>query len=108
MEHINKVEIAGVIGNVKITKLSTDIHLIRLTVATNHVFRSHGEMVVETTWHNVSYFSSQTDNFDMDKFTKGQGVHVEGRLKTNRFTGADGIERSSYEIVAYKLKLINA
>ena len=107
MEYINKVEIAGIIGNIKTMKVYNTTAII-LTVATNEVFKRENDVVVETTWHNVSYFSKPTDNLNMDKLIKGQGVHVKGRLKNHRFTDAQGIEHTSFDIVANNLELINA
>ena len=37
---------------------------------------------------------------------KGDSVHVIGRLRIQRYTGADGVEKSMVEIVAGKVGLI--
>ena len=46
------------------------------------------------------------DISDLDSLKKGDAVDVIGRLKNQRYTSADGTERSSVEILASSLKVI--
>ncbi len=44
------------------------------------------------------------DTADAFKMKKGDSVHVFGRLRIQRYTGADGVERQAVEIVASKVE----
>ncbi len=50
-------------------------------------------------WYRVVCFG-QNAEFADQYLSKGNRVYVEGRLQINRFTGNDGQERQSVEIVA--------
>ena len=61
-----------------------------------------GQPVIETTWHRVIARDSP-DNADTFRISKGDQVHVIGRLRVQRYTGADGMERTVMEVVASKV-----
>jgi len=103
-QSINKIELAGIIGQSR-TNTYGENQMIHLSVATNYSYKSQdGSQVIETTWHNVVYWSKRGE--DLSQFTKGTKVHILGRLKQSRYTTADGSERTSYEILAHSLELV--
>jgi single-strand DNA-binding protein len=53
-------------------------------------------------WYRVVCFGQLAEVADQ-YYSKGSKVYVEGRLQINRFTGNDGQERQSVEIVASEL-----
>lgn len=99
MEQLNRIELAGRIGTIKITSVG-DARIARFSLATNVTYKDkYGTPVIETTWHNVAAWESpQCQN--LDSLAKGDNVHVIGRLRTSRFTASDGSERTIYEVVA--------
>ena len=57
----------------------------------------------DNTWHRVIAWESQ-ETADAFKMKKGDSVHVLGRLRIQRYTGADGVERQAVEIVANRME----
>ena len=57
----------------------------------------------DNTWHRVLAWENR-DTADAFKMKKGDSVHVLGRLRIQRYTGADGVERQAVEIVASKVE----
>ena len=43
---------------------------------------------------------------DFEKIEKGGKVSVWGRLRSQRYTDSDGVERTAYEVLAKKIQLI--
>lgn len=103
MEHINRIEIAGQVGSARTSEIGGRT-LIRLSVATNYIYKNDGMAIVETTWHNISYWLPEGE--DATGFTKGAHIHLTGRLRNQRYTSSDGTEHSTCEIVANTLELI--
>ena len=102
MEQLNKVELIGTVGSVYVKEFGTT-KVANFSVATNYCYKSsQGEPVIETTWHRVIAWESP-DNADAFRIGKGDQVHVIGRLRVQRYTGADGVERQAVEIVAGKV-----
>lgn len=95
MEQLNRVELRGIVGSVRESKVGDLIH-VRLTLATSLAYRGKdGMAVIETTWHNVEKFFDRSP-----EFKKGDKVYVLGRLKCQRYIGADGEERSCQYVCA--------
>ena len=44
---------------------------------------------------------------DLDKIEKGTPLHLTGRLRTNRYTSADGTEKLFYEVLAYRIRRLD-
>lgn len=98
---LNRVELIGLVGNIRVTA-SGGTKAARMTVATNLCYRSAaGEVVIETQWTQVTAFEGKSVSFD--GLGKGVPVHVVGRLRSQRYTDADGNDRSTVEVVACSL-----
>ena len=102
MEQLNRVELRGTVGSVYVKDFGTT-RCVNFSVATNYCFKDReGSPVIETTWHRVLAWENQ-DNADAFKMKKGDSVHVLGRLRIQRYTGADGTEKQAVEIVAKRV-----
>lgn len=105
MEQLNKIEIRGNVGSIKIQTVG-EKRVMKLTIATNYVYKGRdGEPVIETTWHVVTVWEGKNMP-DFDRFEKGDKVHVLGRLRSQRYVANDGTERTAYDIQANKIVLI--
>lgn len=103
MEYINKIEITGNIGNVW-TDAVEQGGPIRFSLANNYAYvGKNNEAKVDTLWINVTIFPDKAKDLDL---SKGRSVKVTGRLKLNKYIGNDGVEKSSYEIVAAKVEAL--
>jgi len=81
-----------------------------LNIATSRKWRDKkrdGELVEETEWHRVSVFGSTAEHCAR-YLTKGRQVHVEGRLRTRKYTDHDDVVRWSTEIVAENVQFLGA
>lgn len=105
MEQINKIELRGNVGNVKIQEYGGS-ESIRFSLATNYAYKGKdGQPVIETTWHNVTAWSGKGMP-DFHKIDKGSLVHVLGRLRCQKFENSDGVEKQVYEVLANRLTII--
>ena len=104
MEQLNKVQLRGIVGNATIRNIG-ETQMIRFSVATDHAYNSNGDdMVVETTWHQVTAFKNDKMP-DFSAIVRGVGVEVNGRLRNQRYTDSNGIERTTTEIFANNISL---
>lgn len=105
IEHINRIEILGVIGNIRLTNVG-DTRLVSFTMATNYAFRDkEGRPVIETTWHNVRALEGEHIR-DLDRIERGCSVHVVGRLQLQRYMSAEGVEKTSVTVLAHRVELV--
>lgn len=97
MEQLNRVEIQGVVGSVYILPIG-DSRMARFSVATNSTYKSRGDIVVETTWHEVVAWEGQKGIPTLDIIAKGKPIHVVGRLKRQKYVGFQILASSVSEV----------
>lgn len=105
MEQINRIEILGIVGNVRLQRLNNRL-MARFTVVTNRAYKNkEGAPVIETQWHNVTAFEGKNVR-DLEMITKGDAVHVWGRLQVQHITNAEGVDRTYVDIICNKLVIL--
>ena len=92
---INKVIIVGNLGNdpdVKYSQSGTTITTI--SVATTEAWKDKqtGQQQERTEWHRVKFFGRLAE-IAGEYLKKGRQVYIEGSLRTEKYTGKDGVER---------------
>lgn len=105
LESFNRVELKGRIGTVKVTRLS-ETSMARLSVATNYAYKgSDGCAVIETTWHTVIVWEDKGASREtIESLAKGDAVHVLGRIRLQKYTDSEGVERTMPEIIANQVE----
>lgn len=107
MEQLNRIEIRGNVGNVNILKAG-NTRVAHFSVATNFAYKDrNGEPVIETTWHYVTAWEGNKGIPPLDTIAKGFPVYVTGRLRMRKFISGDGSEKTSYDIIANTLEVLN-
>ena len=105
MEHINRVELQGNVGTIRVKEYNGKM-VANISVATELLYKSReGNAVSETTWHNVVAWSGK-DIADLSLITKGTPIYVTGRIRTNKDTSAEGVEKFIPEVMASKLSIV--
>lgn len=102
MEQLNRIEIRGHVGAIRKSRVS-DKTVANLTVATSYAYKGKDNCpIIETTWHNVTAWEGK-DITCLDSIQKGSKVYITGRIRNQRYTDADGVERASTEIIANQI-----
>ena len=104
---INKVIIVGNLGNdpeVKYTQGGMAITSISL--ATTSVRKDKdGNTQERTEWHRVKFFG-KLGEIAGEYLKKGSQVYVEGSIRYDKYTGQDGVEKYSTDIVADEMQML--
>ena len=105
---LNRVELKGNVGfDPKVTQLDEGNQVVRFSMATNERYKNRsGEWVDETVWHNVVAWTGKGIT-DFSGIKKGSLISVVGRLKPVKYSTKDGVEKYSYEVLAFSLNLIS-
>ena len=75
--------------------------IVHLSVATSESWRDRqsGERREKTEWHRVVIFSQPLGDIAKQYLHKGSKVYIEGQLQTRKWTGQDGVEKYTTEVV---------
>lgn len=104
---LNKVFIIGNLGkDVMINDMKNGNKVCNISVATSFKMLDRGGKIKETTeWHKVVVFG-KTAEFCAKYLAKGAKVLVEGRLRTQKYTDKNGVDKFTTEIVCERLQLL--
>ena len=105
---VNKVILIGTCGADPETRYGANGNAITtLRLATNESWTDKvtGEKQERTEWHRVKLFG-RTAEIASEYLRKGKSVYIEGKLRTEKYTDKDGIERYSTDIVGDELQLL--
>jgi single-strand DNA-binding protein len=106
MEQLNKVELRGIVGNVRIQTFDEN-RMARIGLATNYAYKDRdGTAVIDTSWHNVIAWEGRNIQ-DLGKIGKGTKLRVLGRIRYQNYTGLDGVDRTGTDIVANTIQIID-
>ena len=98
---INKVILLGNVGGDPVIRSTQDGKKIAtFSLATSEKWKDkNGEKQEKIQWHNIVIFSEGLVNVIEKYIKKGTKLFVEGSLQTRKWTGNDGVEKYTTEIV---------
>ena len=98
---INKVILLGNVGGDPVIRSNQDGKKIAtFSLATSESWKNkNGEKQEKVQWHNVVIFSEGLVNVIEKYIKKGTKLFVEGSLQNRKWTGNDGVEKYTTEIV---------
>lgn len=99
---VNKVILLGNVGrDPEIRNMQNDDPIANLTVATSESWtdKRSGERQERTEWNRVVVFNPHLAKIVEKYVKKGSRVYLEGQMQTRKWTGQDGVERISTEVV---------
>jgi single-strand DNA-binding protein len=106
---VNKVILIGRLGadpEVRYTPDGTMVANLRL--ATNEYRKDKsGERIDRTEWHRIVTFGKLAE-ICQSYLSKGKLTYIEGRLQTRSWEDKDGIKRSTTEIVASSMQMLDS
>lgn len=104
---VNKVILVGHLGadpEVRYTAAGKAITNVR--IATSEQWTdANGERQERTEWHSLAFFGRLAEVAG-EYLKKGSQIYVEGKLKTDKYTGQDGIERYSTKVIVGEMQML--
>ncbi len=99
---VNKVILVGNLGrDPEIRFAQNGNKIANFSIATSESWRdkASGERKEKTEWHRIVVFSEGLAGIAEKYLKKGSKVYIEGALQTRKWTGNDGVEKYTTEIV---------
>jgi single-strand DNA-binding protein len=106
MEHLNRIEIRGRVGTIRTNEVN-DSKVANFSLVSEYLYKSReGTAVSETTWFNVTAWHNK-EMPEFSKIDKGTSLYVSGRMRTIRYTSAEGVEKQFYEVLANRIRILS-
>jgi len=104
---VNKVILVGNLGrDPEVRYAQSGSKIVNLSVATSESWkdRESGERREKTEWHRVVIFNDRLADVAEQYLRKGSKVYLEGQLQTRKWTGNDGMEKYTTEVVLQRYR----
>ena len=104
---VNKVILVGNLGRDPEIRYAQDgTKIVNMSIATSESWkdRQSGERKERTEWHRVVIFNDHLADVAERFLRKGSTVYLEGALQTRKWTGQDGIEKYTTEVVLQRYR----
>lgn len=104
---VNKVILVGNLGrDPEVRSLQDGTRVANLSLATSENWRDRqtGERRERTEWHRVVIFNDKLAEVAEKYLRKGSKIYVEGQLQTRKWTGQDGQDKYSTEVVLQRFR----
>ncbi len=104
---VNKVMLIGNLGadpEVRYTQAGDPIVNLRLATSESWKDKNTGERREKTEWHRVVIFNENLGKVAQNYLKKGSKVYIEGQLQTRKWTGNDGVDKYTTEVVLQRYR----
>lgn len=105
---INKVILLGRLGkDPVIRKLDNSRIVANVSLATNDFYTKDGQRMESTEWHNLEMWDQQALTAEK-YFKKGNILYIEGKIKTDKYVDAEGVEKQLRKIRVTSFQMMNS
>lgn len=107
MAGVNKVILLGNLGSdPEVRTLPSGSKVVTFSIATSESYNNkEGVRVEQTEWHRIELWDNLA-NIAEQYLKKGDTAYIEGRIRTEKWTDKDNIERTTVKIRANTLQLV--
>jgi single-strand DNA-binding protein len=105
----NSVQLIGNLGKAPEVKTSSNGNkYAQFSIATTEKYKNKaGELINETTWHNMTVWGAQADIAEK-YLVKGSQVGISARLVNNEYTDKDGVKKVRYDLRVLDILLLGS
>ncbi len=99
---VNKVILVGNLGkDPEVRNAQSGLKIVNLAIATSDTWndKASGERKEQTEWHRVVIMNDRLGEVAEKYLRKGSKVYIEGKLQTRKWTGQDGQEKYTTEVM---------
>ena len=107
MASVNKVILVGNLGrDPEVRYMPNGEAVCTFSIATTDNWKDKsGQRQERTEWHSIILYRRLAE-IAGEYLKKGRQVYIEGRIRSRKYTGKDGVERTAFEIEATELQML--
>lgn len=102
---INMAQVLGRVGKIDTKSTSSGVKITNCSLVTSKKFTKNGEKTEKVTWHTITLFNKLAEI--AEKYVNvGDLLYIQGEMDNQKYTDANGQERTKHFIIAHELKLM--
>ena len=103
---INRVILLGRVGKDAEVRTVGDNKVASFTLATTEKYKDrNGQLQENTEWHNIVIWGKLAEVAER-YVQKGTQLFIEGKIKTEKYSGNDGVEKYATKVYASSMQLL--
>jgi single-strand DNA-binding protein len=105
---VNRVTLIGNLGSdpeLRTTGGGSSVCSFSLATSESWTDKQSGEKQERTEWHRIKIFG-RLGEIAGEYLKKGRQVYIEGSIRTDKFTGKDGVEKYFTDIIANEMQML--
>ncbi len=108
MASLNKVLLIGNLGSdPEVRTLPSGGKVATFSIATTESYKNKdGEKVENTEWHRIELWEGLAGIAEQ-YLKKGNSVYIEGPIRTEKYTDANGVEKTSFKIRGNSIQMLS-
>ena len=108
MAALNKVLLIGNLGaDPEVKVLPSGDKVVTIRLATTEIYKNkNGERMEDTVWHRIEFWGGLGAIVEQ-YVKKGDSLYVEGRIRTEKYTDSNQVERYSTKIRAANMQMLS-
>lgn len=109
MAGVNKVILVGNVGgDPEVRSLPSGSKVVNFSLATSETYTDKaGQRQTQTEWHRIEFWDSLASIAEQ-YVRKGDPLYVEGKIRNEKWTDQNGVERSGVKIRGLSLQLLGS
>ena len=107
---INKVILVGNLGSdPELRSTGSGLSICTFSLATSESWndKQSGEKQERTEWHRIKIFG-RLGEIANEYLKKGRQVYIEGSIRSDKYTGKDGVEKYFTDIIASEMQMLGS
>lgn len=106
MASLNQINLIGRVGHTPEIRIGGQTTICNFTLAVDDRIKVNDQWTDQTEWFRCTAFGKTADV--MAKYVKkGSLIFVSGKMKSRKYTGKDGIEKTAWEVTVSTLQLLD-
>lgn len=106
MASLNQINLIGRVGHTPEIRIGGQTTICNFTLAVDDRIKVNDQWTDQTEWFRCTAFGKTADV--MAKYVKkGSLIFVSGKMKSRKYTGKDGTEKTSWEVTVSTLQLLD-
>lgn len=102
---VNQGTILGRVGKIDTKTTQSGTKITNISIVTSKKFVKDGEKQEKVTWHNVTVFNKLAEI--AEKYVAvGDLLYVQGEMDNQKYTDANGQERTKFFVIGHDIKLM--
>lgn len=106
MASLNQINLIGRVGHTPEIRIAGQSTICNFTLAVNEFTKTDSGWTEQTEWFRCNAYNKTADSIK-DRVKKGSQIYVSGKMRSRKYTGRDGVEKTTWEVFVNNIVMLD-